>query len=889
MMKKISTAVILCAMLLSIFAAPAGAAAVTDVVGTNYEEPVELLTRIGIADVDEGYYYPAKVITKMEFIVLAMRMIGYTDQLVMDEPEQLFFDVTPETAGAGYISEAYRLGIVSGNGDGFLGADQNVTKDEAIAIMIRALQYTLVAEERGGYPAGYVLTANRLGLMDHVTFDSTGYLNRGMAAQMAYNALETEPVTKLQTGNSHQYETTPGQTLLEAVFGIYHVEGVLDGDKFVNLPDGIGVKEGHVTIERVLYEIEDEYEGKFLGERVSAYYTSRDGVKKIMYLIPKNNTVTQIKAKDVISCKPGELLYEKDQTGGGKSSRVALSPYTVTVWNNMVRKVDEDGLEIPDYGLFELIDNDRDGQVDIIHVTAFDIMLLGAVDSSQQILYNKNNTAKAINIKDYDKLYLYGTDGQPIGIDALSEDDVLEVCASENKMSIEIFQVQNYLNITVQGLKTEEEDLYVVDENGASHRVSGAYYENNKREEILLGKSYQFAMNRDNEIVCIVEGSGGVMSYGYIAKSSYIKSRLEDELYLKLFTLDEEFIEVQAASKVKIYNSDAKPLTPDKLADRVAKPQLIRYKLDAEGKIKTIDFASEYAFGDGFRQVGNVPTGSNGTVNRYKGATKTIGGKILVGANTKAIVIPSEDRLDEDSEYTVASGAYFDDDEYYPGATGYTTDPNSPLSEVVVIPGRTTTIGSGSPIMLVTEFGQGVDEDGIPVRRLIGLVSGKETGYNVTDGLPLSYTLDKTTKEEIPVEEGDVIQFNTDNKGMIAGLKIIYDQSREQVYGKNDSFDTSVAFADQSRQNLGVPEFRRGNCLFITPENGTGIPAGVSDDIYVLTNSYVYEYDSTQSRSNRARAITINDIITREDNPSDTSKVFLSLRYSDPKVVVVYK
>lgn len=133
----------------------------------------------------------------------------------------------------------------------------------------------------------------------------------------------------------------------------------------------------------------------------------------------------------------------------------------------------------------------------------------------------------------------------------------------------------------------------------------------------------------------------------------------------KIFTMDEEFIETQSSGKIKLYGT-GKSVQPRELAESLKKPQLIRYMLDSAGNLKTIDIASAEMFELGFRQLGSVPTGKNAKENRYKNGSKTIGGQILIGSNTRAVITPDENNLDDEDGYSVASSAYFDDDEYYP-------------------------------------------------------------------------------------------------------------------------------------------------------------------------------------------------------------------------------
>lgn len=886
-MRKIVSILTACLMLVSAVVFPAYAA-VTDVLDTPYEEAAELLSRLGVAEVEEGYYYPEKSITKVEFLVMTMRMLGFRDDMAAGEKEQLFYDVEPGAYGAGYVDAAYQQGIIFGNGDGFFGADKNITVNEALSMLLRAMKYDVMAEENGGYPAGYVTVARRLDLLTGVQVDSTGYLNRGTTAQLILNALKTKPVMGILSGGQKQYTASSDETLMEFIFGVHTAEGVIDGNRFVSLPDGGGVEDGQITIDQVRYDIEEEYEGKYLGYQVKAYYTEQGGIRKILYLDVSDNTVYQISARDGESYVPGAFTYYPENSDREKVLK--LSPYAVTVWNNNVVKMDDAGLELPDYGRITLVDNTGNGQIDAVHITAYDVIVLGAIDSNAKMLYNKKDTSKNINLTEYDKYYLYDENGAEIELSAMTPDSVLEVCASADKKFIEIYQVQRQAEFAVRSKVEREGEIYVIDDAGTQYRLGRAFYQYHALDEILLGNSYKFVLNREGDIVSILTADGTALSYGYLAKCVLQDSSFSQELMFKIFTMDEEFIETQSSGKIKLYGT-GKSVQPRELAESLKKPQLIRYMLDSAGNLKTIDIASAEMFELGFRQLGSVPTGKNAKENRYKNGSKTIGGQILIGSNTRAVITPDENNLDDEDGYSVASSAYFDDDEYYPGAVAYSSNPNSVAAEIVIIPGKESTVGYSSPMMLVTDIGSTLTADGLPTPSLNGWVSGKEAAYAVADNVSLDYEIkvDNVTRA-IPVEAGDVVQFGTNNKGEVIKVNILYDLSENQVYGYSGGFDvkpgsTPVAFAEQARQNLGTPVKMVDNCLFIQHE---GFDA-MSNDIFVMTNAYVYEYDSAESGKRRFRAISYHDIVTRNDDPSLNSKIFISLRYSEPKIAVVYK
>ena len=71
--------------------------------------------------------------------------------------------------------------------------DENVTFGDAAKILVCALGYEEVAQQRGGYPSGYVTVARERGFVDK-SQPVESLLNRENAAEMIYNTLFVAPM-----------------------------------------------------------------------------------------------------------------------------------------------------------------------------------------------------------------------------------------------------------------------------------------------------------------------------------------------------------------------------------------------------------------------------------------------------------------------------------------------------------------------------------------------------------------------------------------------------------------------------------------------------------------------------------------------------------------------
>ncbi len=120
-----------------------------------------------------------------------------------------FSDVKASHWASGYIKEAYMSGIIAGMGDGRYLPENNVTYEQAIKMLVCALGYGVKAEMKGGYPLGYIKTADEIGLLKELEFDGKSNAKRGGIAVLVHNAFDI-PLLEMQSFDAGS--TTYSQT-----------------------------------------------------------------------------------------------------------------------------------------------------------------------------------------------------------------------------------------------------------------------------------------------------------------------------------------------------------------------------------------------------------------------------------------------------------------------------------------------------------------------------------------------------------------------------------------------------------------------------------------------------------------------------------------------------
>lgn len=129
---------------------------------------------------------------------MARIIVSLGGKKITAKEDTVFSDVKVSHWACGYIKEAYRSGIIAGMGDGRYLPENNVTYEQAIKMLVCALGYGVKAEMKGGYPLGYVKTANEIGLLKGLEFNGKSNAKRADVVFLVYNALDI-PLLELQS------------------------------------------------------------------------------------------------------------------------------------------------------------------------------------------------------------------------------------------------------------------------------------------------------------------------------------------------------------------------------------------------------------------------------------------------------------------------------------------------------------------------------------------------------------------------------------------------------------------------------------------------------------------------------------------------------------------
>lgn len=159
-----------------------------------YAQAVEYVSEMGLMIGDSyGNFNPDQIDTRGKMAAIISQMMGLDVDSTAIAP---FSDAVSHWAGP-CIAAISDLGVVKGYGNGCYGPSDDVTYEQAVAMIVRIKGWEAEAVSRGGWPNGYLAVAQDHGLLDGVSSTLGAPFTRAQVAQVIYNALagqeEIEP------------------------------------------------------------------------------------------------------------------------------------------------------------------------------------------------------------------------------------------------------------------------------------------------------------------------------------------------------------------------------------------------------------------------------------------------------------------------------------------------------------------------------------------------------------------------------------------------------------------------------------------------------------------------------------------------------------------------
>lgn len=826
-----------------------------DVQGTRYEEPIQVLSALNIMIGDEhGNFRPDDTIIRSEVTKMAICALGLEDAAEASKGTSKFPDVSSSHWANGYINLATDMGIIIGDDKGRFRPNDTITYAEAMTIMVRTLGFEPKAQENGGFPSGYILTASENGLTNKVQGTSQKPISRGNVAYLTVNALEAKMMEQTSFGPNPEYGVV-NKTLLKDRLGVTKYEGQVVAIPNSGILGESKLVDGQVQINDQIFETEYNM-NNLLGFNVT-YYVRDEGKssESIILAMPtagKNKTL-QIKADlfERIKNQNGKKVVEYFESETTSKTKLAeISENAKLVYNGKHAEFSDELLNISDKsGKLNLLDTDKDGVYDIVYVTVYTNMVVDTVSANGKI--TDKYDAPTIQLND-DVDYTIEKGLNYIKVSDLKEYDVLSVSQSLDKKLYSIIVT----NETVEGkVSATDDDGFVI--NDKTYKVAKNY-----TEPITIGLEGKFYLDTDGKIAAVDTTSRLSSNYAYLIRAYQTE---EEIVKFKLFTKEGKEITIEAADKIRYNNNGGKKatevLTALKGGEAEVAAQLITYNTNSDGKLSEINTAADNT------ASGKVDL-SNFTLN-YKldnaifNETQKKLGNIRINDKTVIFNIPKDSQ--DSKDFSIATIDMFEDEEgydvlVYDRAEDFT-------ARAIVVTNANFKTQADSPIAVVKSVSTATNADDEITDVLRALVDGKEQSIFAESQGILNHSSGKT------LNEGDIIQYKTNAEGEIVSIRIlmsIADKGTEKI--ENPAENLSIVYGKV------IKKF--ASSINVTVNDGEVLNFSLGENVKV------YSVDTTVSK-NRVTLAEVNDIQSFDSD--EGNRVFIKLYKDVVQEVVIIK
>ena len=349
---------------------------------------VDTLVSLGIIEgFEDGSFQPNATVTRAQMAkMIYVLRTGKSDASAYNDDKTSFTDIGSHWA-RGYIKYCQSLGIIAGKSNTIFAPNATVTAQEAAKMLLVTLGYD--ANKAGLVGANWASKTNALadenGLLEDVNTSFTGPCPRQYAAQLIYNALDTETVVWRDDAYTNEnYAGAPNKTIGQKYMGLESKDtGVLAA---VSKEDGKDTFRLTVTGLPSLSKVSKDY-SSLLGQEVKVLYKETDKVYGV-YATDKNLAVTTL-VDDIDDADKTNGKFKVDGTEyktnatGNATAEDTIKVYTTAdlTGTKALGEKDEDGKltgtdgvalkSIPAYETVTLIDNDDDDKIDFGVYTPF--------------------------------------------------------------------------------------------------------------------------------------------------------------------------------------------------------------------------------------------------------------------------------------------------------------------------------------------------------------------------------------------------------------------------------------------------------------------------------------------------------------------------------------
>lgn len=804
----------------------------SDIKGNEkYAEGVHVLNKLGIiTGYEDGTFRADNNVSRAEFTAMLLRMLGFAQAPAVSDSG--FSDIPSTHWAIGQISAARNMNIVTGYEDGTFRPDNNVSYEEALTMIVRAIGYENYSQPGGEWYSKYVTSANRLGIPKNANGAIGTPATRACIAQFIYATLEV---------NTRENDDITERTVMEEYLGLIKQEGIIASNAYTSLdsPDP-NLKEDEIKVldkgssSATVCKVENiESYTDMLGERITYYYkdNTATGYRDIIFCtVNKNAESLTIDAENIDddNCSSTTIAYYKTESAS-TTSDAKLDRENIVIYNGKLygRNTDASRFDVsmlPNVGSVKLVNNDTDSEYDILFIESYDTYAVSSVTSSTYTVTDKimssSGRTLVLDPKDDDYEIKYtNAAGDKLAFSNIKKNNTLCVKKSNEANGGTILYTVAIVDKTVTG-EVKGISSKGVTVNDKQYKYSKAAPWEDGEGDLAKpekGTTYTFFLDMNGEIVAYTKSTTAAasMTYGYIMNFTRDKSTLDKSpIIFEVLT--------QSGTKTKIAFYDKTKINGQKIAnedydaaletlvetaalshtdggDGTAR-QLIKYStktVDGNPVFDSIvtvtddtnnDTKGGDAENDTLRMYGSITSEDSAKYTSSSKVFKSGSSSLYLGS---AVVFVIPETPTDYSGYRKGSASDFKNNKNYKiEAFDIST---SKTAKVVVYYGGNSSaeVDYTTPLFRIDsiESEYNTNKDTSMVK-----VSGYENGASGEKNLKSYWVSPDSERLVNSLDEGDFVRFGTDNDGFVtlASEDIIYQvDETEPFFGVDDEDLTS--------------------------------------------------------------------------------------------------
>lgn len=693
----------------------------------QYPEEIYILDALNIAD----YSYVTKEklnkpITRRDFSKMVSELFK-----IKDISNSTFYDVNKDDKDIKAMASLHALGAIEAK-NGYFYPDSSLTLDEAYKALLIIMGYETKVKTK--YNGSYFAQAAELKMDFGISGLKDSELTYTDAVVLVENTLYvTMPLTKYPSLDI-VYTASPERTVLSLIHEVKKGKGIVNGNSKSYLSRYTETTSSYqVLIGNTFYNIGSSGVDRYLGYNITFYYKEINGVNTVIAVLPvENSNKTEIiKAEDIVSFSAKKLTYKKNDT-----DKYITFKNTADVLFNGVSCTDYlDSDFILNEGSVTFIDNDSDGDYEVVSIVSGIDYIVDSVDALNDIISLKQNNTGSSRLSiltSDDKVYnleIY-IKGNRASVSDIKSGDVVTVYDSKlyNGMIMNsIIRVSGEVSEEIIKEKyTSEGKTYIITQSDKEYVLS-----KNCNTNITVGTSYIIHVNTFGKAVWLEEGNKRDFKYGYVMNAGLTGGAFDKAFSFKILTEESE-IKIFSCSEKLIYdgetligsNSQNAYILP--LQERY-EPQVVRYKTNKDGEINFVDTASTGPKED---KETSLVKNLNHNATEYKSNAGYFWKTTPIDENTVVFVTPlyyatATEMIDncDDSDFYTTKARQFGGMSAY--SEGYDGSFVEPLGAMITYKMNRNDFQETSPVIYITDVSVSLDRKGNPAKKITGISKGQ--------------------------------------------------------------------------------------------------------------------------------------------------------------------